>query len=261
MPRRSIQLLFRDPKRTRFLNSAGGGSFSWDGFNANGQIVLPGVYTVEFTEIGVQPPIQYVVEVTVLPAPIEGKVTVFNSAGEVVQSFSPVAGEAEFLNLSAPAFVPKIGGGVSIAWGSGTESSVQWNGLSAAGTPVAAGVYRVEISTQQPGGSVKTLDGFVQVLGVSGQLLDGFLAAPNPLAGRGQALYLDAPGLGPQDSLRVSLYNLLGQLVLRYEGLGPSERMNVPGNLAGGIYLLVLDAHSASGGVAQRKVVKLAVIR
>jgi hypothetical protein len=228
--------------------------------NSNGQLVAAGVYTVEFTETTGATPVSFVAQATVLTVESQSSLSIFNSAGEVVDYFPLVPGAAAYLDLSSDSFVPGPGKGVTISWGPGADS-MQWDGVNSAGEQVASGVYTVQITSQSPGSALVTLKGLVQVVDASTDLLGGALLAPNPIAGSGQTLHIYAPNLQASDSLEVGLYDLAGQLVAKAYGEGSGMQMTLPNEAAGGIYLVVLQARSAETGASQRKVLKLAVLR
>jgi hypothetical protein len=242
-----------------------GGTFTWTGCNANGQTVAAGVYTLNFTETGTGSvtPLNFSVQVTVLSAQSPSSISIFNSAGELVQYFPLPTDSAAELNLSSNSFVPEAGKpGLTISWGPGSGDSVQWNGLNSNGDQVASGIYRVQLTSEVPGSSSSvTLKAFVQVLDPAVDLLGGALVGPNPMVGSAQTLTVYAPGLQASDSLEIGLYDLAGQLVVKGYGQGPTQQLAVPGTTAGGIFMVVLEAHSAETGASERVVLKLAIAR
>jgi hypothetical protein len=244
-----------------FQLAGAGGTFTWNGLNSNGQVLAAGVYTVSFVEAGAISPQAYSVPVTILSSESQCSVSIFNSAGELVQYFPLSTYSAQDLSLSSESFVPGAGKpGLTISWGSEPGDSVQWNGLNTSGVQVASGVYRVELTSQGPGSSTVTLKAFVQVLDAAADLLGGSVVAPNPLVG-GRTLYISAPGLQASDSLKIGFYDLAGQLVVQAYGEGPSQELAVPNDVSGGVYLLVLEARSAETGAFERKVCKVALVR
>jgi hypothetical protein len=250
-----------DGATASFQMAGAGGTFSWNGLNANGQVVAAGVYTVSFTETGVSVPRDYSTEVTVLSSQSTGSVSIYNSAGELVQYFPLATDSAPDLILSSDSFVPGAGKpGLTITWGPEPGESVQWNGLNSSGVQVASGIYRIELNSQSPGAPMVTLKAFVQVFDPATDLLGGVVVAPNPLVG-GHTLYIYAPGLGASDSLKLGFYDLAGQLGVQAYGQGPKQQLNVPNDLSGGVYLVVLEARSAETGAFERRVFKVALVR
>jgi flagellar hook assembly protein FlgD len=242
-----------------FQLQGAGGTFTWDGLNSSGQVVQAGVYTLEFIQTNSPATGNFPTQVTVLSSQNQGSVSIFNSAGELVQYFPLISGSAAYLSFSENSIVPGTSG-VKISWGTAGADSVTWNGLDSGGAQVASGVYKVVVTTQSPGSPEITLVGSIQVLDPSSDLLSGAVVAPNPLGAPGQSLTVYAPGLSASDSLAIGLYDLAGQLVAQSYGEGPKQSLTVPSSAAGGIYLVVLRAHSVETGANRRKVCKLAVI-
>jgi flagellar hook assembly protein FlgD len=239
-----------------------GGVFTWNGVNNNGQTVSGGSYTVVTSE---NPPgggstVQYSSGVTVLSQPAQNVVAIYNSAGEMVQQYTLPAGAISFLNLSSNSLVPQTGAGkgLTISVGNAPGDSVTWNGLNAQGQQVSSGTYQVVVLSQSPSGPVK-MDASVQVIDAPADLLAGAMAGPEPL-GAGKELTVVAPNLAPTDSLVVEIYDLAGERVAASAGVGPTQTVNLP-RISGGVYLVVLTAHSSATGGMERKVLKLAVLR
>ncbi|HTB22864.1 MAG TPA: T9SS type A sorting domain-containing protein [bacterium] len=244
------------------LNGANG-VFTWSGTNSNGQMTASGVYTVEFTESNGPNPVTYSVDATVLALQTQSNVSIFNSAGELVDYF-PVTGSAAFLSVGQngqDSFIPGQGKGILITWGPGAGDSMYWNGTNANGIQVASGTYLVEVTTQSAGDPVVTRKGVIVVMDPNADLLAGAAIGPNPLAVRGEPLTVFAPALAAGDFLEVEIYDLAGQLVAQSYGEGPKLQLSLPDSAAGGVYLVVLRARNAQTGVTQRRVLKLAVIR
>jgi len=244
-----------------FQMAGAGGTFEWNGLNANGQSVAAGVYTVSFVETGVSIPRDFSAEVTVLSSQSTASVSIYNSAGELVQYFPLPTDSASDLNLSSNSFVPGAGKpGLTITWGPEPGESVQWSGLNSSGVQVASGIYRVELDSQSPGAALVTLKAFVQVFDPATDLLGGVVVAPNPMVG-GRTLYFYAPGLEASDSLKLGFYDLAGHLVVQAYGQGPKQQLTVPNDVSGGVYLAVLEAQSAETGAFERRVFKVALVR
>jgi hypothetical protein len=239
------------------LLGTGGAQCRWNGFNAQGQKVASGAYTVSLVEASTTGglPAQYSVGVTVLRS-VVGGVAIYNTAGELVRHFTSAVTELPFLALSARSFVAAPGtAGLKIAWGEGGQESVSWDGRNDAGTFVAAGTYEIRVS-QGVGDQNLVKTGFVQVLETPASLLDGAEAAPNPVVGANLSVVL--PGLGASDMVWGGVYSLAGAKVAQASALGSPLVFSVA-DLADGIYLVTLEARSAGDGAAERKMLKIAV--
>jgi len=248
---------------TTFTLQGTGGTWTWNGRNSSGQLVQSGSYTVEFDENSPGTgTVQYMAQTTVLRSQGQEGVAIYNSAGELVKHYTVDSDSAAYLKLSASSFVAsKSATGVQISWGTGSGAAVQWNGTNDQGTVVSPGLYTIVVTSLSVGGGTQQLEAGVQVLAAPTDLMAGVLVAPNPLGAGTRSLTLAAPALAGADTLKVGLYNLAGELVAKGYGTGPQQQLALPTELSGGVYLVVLEATSASTGASQRAVLKLAVTR
>jgi hypothetical protein len=245
-----------------FLLTGTGASFTWDGRNQNGQFVAGGTYSVVFQEpSAVGPPTLYTASATVIRTPSSSAIDIFNSAGEIVRHIPLNGTQPTSLDL-APSFVPDPNGpGLKISWGAGAADSTAWDGLNAQGQPVSSGVYRVSLVQQTPGAYSTVFSKDVTVIAAPSAPLDGLVVGPNPLRDAdGGVIQLRLPGLQSGDPAHVGLYNLAGELVAQSAGFGPQQELWVPSSLAGGVYLVAVEAHNA-GGVSARRVLRIAVVK
>ena len=240
-----------------------GGSFIWDGRNSSGQFVAGGVYTMEFSASAPSAPsVNYTDQVSVLRVADQNGMAIYNSAGELVRHFQIPQGAPSYLQFSAGGFVPASGSaGVRISWGTGPSDSAQWNGFNDSGTLVSPGVYLVVLTTQAAGQAPSKFEGSLQVLAVPSDLLRGALAAPNPMRREDRTLKVFTPALQSGDTVRARLYRLDGSLLAQTAGTGSGLSLALPDSLAGGVYLLNLEAFSPSTGKSQNTTLKLAVLR
>jgi hypothetical protein len=236
-------------------------SFTWDGRNAAGQYVASGSYSVVFEQPSFSgPPALYTASATVLRAGTDSAVDIYNSAGERVRHFNVPLGQASYLRMDAT-FVPDAASpGLKIRWGEAAAEQLLWDGLDERGQRVSSGVYQVRVTQVAAGASSTLYSAFVTVLEAPSEPLQGLVAAPNPLSPTDGAISVRAPSLGATGRMKVGLYNFAGELIVQGSGVGPRLDLSLPTKLAGGVYLLVVEAQGADGASA-RKVLKAAVVR
>lgn len=233
-----------------------GALWSWDGRNSGGQWVQSGAYTLVFTGGGDGgDPVSFSVAAQVLRSGASDSVDVFNSAGERVRHYPLRLGAVSGLKLSADRFVPGQSQDLGLDWGG--SAGLAWDGRDDAGRKVASGLYEVRINKHEAGSGTLVLRASVLVLETPSALLAGALAGPSPLR-RGQRLRLLAPALGASGRLKAVLYDLAGERVLNGEGRGPALELPGTDALAGGAYVLAVEAEE--DGTYEQKLLKLALI-
>jgi hypothetical protein len=244
------------------LQLAGAGqidTFVWAGLNDGGQMVAGGTYVVQFSTQGPSgDPVMLQAPVTVLRQQATSRISIYNAAGELVRHFDAGLGAVNGLSLSASALVAGRGS-ISISTGGAGSPSAAWDGLNDAGQPVSAGLYQVMVEKDAPGAGSIRFGAWVQVLRAPGEPLAGMLVGPNPYCPCNGALQVRLPNLSAQGSVRMSLYNVAGELVVSHGGAGSLVSLPMPGTVASGIYVLVVEAKD--GDLVQRRAQSIAVVR
>ena len=242
------------------LNGTQGGTYTWNGANANGQLVEGGVYNVSFVEPSTTGglPAEYSAGTNVLREQEAGGVKIFNSAGEVARHWAGLVPTcSDPLVLSVRGFVPQPGRvGVKFAWGpDASTDSAGWDGLTDAGVVASAGVYEISV-TALVGGKQVTQSAFVEVLNQNPDLFAGTALSSNPLKGGPLTVWM--PDLGEADQVHAQVYSLAGALVEEQQTQGSVLTLPMLKE-ADGIYFLVLTAKSLSGET-DRKILKVGVV-
>jgi hypothetical protein len=262
------------------LNVLGGGNglsaLEWDLDNNNGQPVSGGMYYVKVQTIDPYGNVTaYSQAVPVLPPASSDSLSIYNSAGELVRQIQLPAGLSPLSDFSVAGLTVGSSGpdaGVTavsftLKGAAGATSTWGWDGRNSVGQPVASGVYLVRLvhSALGQATTVKTLS--VTLLAVPGSAAELSLSqarvGPQPWLGGGgpqgalKAQYPALPGL----AVEARLYDLAGELVGQGadpQGTGTLELTTGP--LAGGIYVLKLQAFQGQAALA-RRMVKVAVAR
>lgn len=243
-----------------------GQTFNWNGFNANGQMVEGGLYTVRVEmDDGFGNKKTYNIGVTVLRAPGGIKIQIFNSAGELVRQFSqPSSQGAGFLRLSEPTstFASGNGAKLEIRYGNAISEAVNWDGTNSAGQLVGSGTYYVRVEQQEGGKGSRVNTVAITVLRTSGNLLSDAFIAPNPLVpGSSGLVTLHAPSLSASARLDARVYNTAGELVMHAWAAGSQLSLNFGSKpIAGGVYLVRVDAEDGTG-LTEGRVLKLAIAK
>jgi hypothetical protein len=248
------------------LNLLGTGqSLAWDGKNSGGQRVDSGSYTAvadvtdQFGKVTT-----YSTSFAVLRLPAELKVSVYNSAGELVYQVitaAPPLSDLTALSFSTDQLL--LGAGdpkLEVRYRTGSDQ-ITWDGRNSQGRLVTAGMYMVKVEVSQAGLAPVVVTKQVQVLRVlSGNSLAEAFAAPNP-AGPGVSKVVFFLGeVDPALRVKAEIFTLAGERVAGGDNLGHPDSIDWQlGAAAPGVYLAVLEAQGDAG--LQRKVIKLAVKR
>ncbi len=234
----------------------------WDGSNSSGQISASGTYHVlmqvedSFGVVEV-----WETALAVVRSSSGVTVEVFNGAGELVWSDFVSGGGASTLGLSDSSLVPGSGPGLKISYGHAPGDSVYWNGLDSQGAEVSSGTYIVKVTQDMQGGGSKTFAAHVAVLGLGQQPFEGVVALGNPLpASGGGSLQLKLTGMAPGTRAWGAAYNMAGEKVGELGGQGDSLAWQLPSGLAGGVYIIRVEAQDGAGRRGA-KTLKVALLR
>jgi hypothetical protein len=237
---------------------------AWDGKSGAGQRVDSGTYTAlaevmdEFGRVTA-----YSVNFGVLRLPVGLKVSVFNSAGELV--FQALKAAPAAADLAEPAFSTDLlllGEGqpkLEITYQRGPERA-SWDGRNSQGRQVAAGLYMVEVELSQAGRAPVVVSKQVQVLrALDADPLAAAFAAPNPAGPTDRRMVIFLGGDNPGLEVRAQFFNLAGERLAGGDNRGHAATIEWPlVSVAPGTYFAVLETQ---GERTQRKVIKMAVKR
>jgi flagellar hook assembly protein FlgD len=248
-----------------------GGNFSWNCVNDGGQKVSDGSYYIHVEERDLYGHTNSVTQpLTVIQVVEYTKITVFNSAGEVVREILIDKTPAPDIKLSvSDKLVLDKNKNYPIVIGYSSQGdTVNWDGQNDYGTMVSSGSYEIRIETKDLKGIVTMASKTVIILREdSGNLMEDISAYPNPLAKSSQSVmkikWCNGGNLG---EMRIRIINCAGELVkninVRLESKIASWDLNTAGGkpAAPGIYVILLDAKSDSGYIKQN-ILKVSVIK
>jgi flagellar hook assembly protein FlgD len=247
---------------------------SWGAINNNGQGVASGVYTIKaeiVDEFGQVTSLEQSISVMdVVPA---NKLTIYNSAGEVVADVPlPSGGTGRFSSLRlesdkvAVDIDPKTGtnlGTPLVIWVTdeqGNEQQVQWDGRNAQGLPVTSGTYIAELIYGTAGTrQAVSSKSFTVLQAGSIASLAGALVYPNPVLHGADFFVSYSPS--PGSTGLAHLYDLNGGLVAQAEDSAQVGVLKFRGAaLAGGVYIVRVEKLSGGGASLAHTLLKIAVI-
>ena len=247
-------------------------ALAWDGTNDSGQLVGGGQYYVQIdSKDNFGNAVTLTDSVVVIRAVLTQRLSVFNSAGELV-ALVPLTSTAQTTRFEVPedskaleldpvSGLPSSGFPIVLIDGNGKQIQTQWNGLNSQGIPVAAGLYTLELYTEQAGAAPQRLSKQVQVLTAPSLITLGTpFTAPNPYRNGPLSVFFHAlPG---NEVIHARLYNAVGELVLDGHAQGSAGRLDLDRGekLASGVYMLELTWVRGTG-VMERKLSKVAVAR
>lgn len=248
--------------------SSGSQSLTWTGANDSGIPVSGGIYYIHVESVDQFGTVSsYNLAVNVVEPVGENKISIFNSAGELVyyQSFHSLTSTVTDLLMQDNSFVPLFdAAGISLSQAKGQIRSNDglvapwsWDGKNSQGHVVAPGIYTIVLASTVAGGPVTKVFRKIQVLAAP----DAFDAAPLLYYSSSGELLLRFNAAATAGPVHARLYNLAAELVGEGEE-GPSKgslRIDAR-HLAGGIYLLVFD-YSTPSALRKRAVLKAGIVR
>jgi hypothetical protein len=207
-------------------------------------------------------------KVTVSRKLYESTILIYNEAGEIVRHLyaltddpgnDPALGAVLSTNVIQPGGGAGAPSQVSIILSNGT--TVVWDGKSDSGTFVQNGQYLIEVHTADGKGGEATVNQSISVLNVARDLSHSILCLPNLLdtSNNWSASFQD--NADPGTTLTARLYTLAGELIREIPGgVGTAQLSWDAQGLASGVYLAVVEARGADGGLVNRQILKVAVI-
>jgi hypothetical protein len=235
-------------------------TLTWDGKNAQGQIVSSGVY---YVSVEVKDPFGKLVTWTgalsVIRTETFATVQVFNSAGELVWSQKQPLTSTAQLSLSSRELLPTTtGSGLKIQYGTGASDFIYWNGLNNAGLAVSSGTYMIEVTQDSSGSAKKVYTASVTVLQSKIQVFDAILPSANPVPAGMNQITLSLTG-GAVTEAHGGVYSLSGELVGSMNGAN-SLIWTIPASLSSGVYLIRVEATNSLGH-RRSAILKIALLR
>lgn len=249
------------------------GGVVWNLSNNSSQTIASGVYMIvaQFTD-----PFGKVTtlneSVNVINTQSENTLTIYNSAGEVVQQRQlnypngiVNIGIAPSQMVYAPVFdsngnnaVPLKITGVD---GQGVSHPIFWNGENDSGQPVAGGSYMIQMVNVSAGGVKTVVTKTITVIQTATNIsLSGSVIGPNPILNGGQFVVISYPPSLNYTGV-AEVYDMAGELVAKGMDPGSTGRIKIDvAKLSGGIYLVQV-AKTQAGVVAAHLTIKMAVAR
>jgi flagellar hook assembly protein FlgD len=244
--------------------------FIWDGDNLNGQGVMPGSYFVKVTvndTFNTQTTI--IKEVQLLKVEEYVKVSIYNSAGEIVKTVElPKTGDDIIdLNVDDVFYIGDNNSQTTIKFGN--NGSLDWDGKNSLGNLVESGTYEIYVEVRSKEGYVVAASKTITVLNESvPSILGEVKAYPNPLVlSENQTGVIRIAWTGSVPGrVNIRVYNAAGEIVDKFgtdlsAGFVDWDGSTVHGlKAASGYFAAFIEAVSSSGAV-ERRLVKLVVIR
>ncbi len=243
---------------------------TWDGTNGSGSPVSNGVYHLKVDNVNGQGmDLSTTQQVTVSRSLAHVHVAIYNEAGEIVRELLTTAQDSQgnglaTLSLGSSVLDPASGPlqeTIILSTILGSPVTLSWDGTGSSGAYLTAGRYFVEGHWTGAQGGEQTL---VQTFTIASGRPDRekVTVGPNPVRlSQGQAQALFQGPTGAQDTLRVKIYDLAGELVGEIQGAtGANSAAWDASTVATGIYLAVVEIKPPTGGI-QRQILKLGVIR
>lgn len=244
--------------------------YYWNGDNLQGQPVSSGsYYVIVSTTDSYGGEVKHTLEVQLISTTEYAKITIYNSAGEIVKIYEkPVSSSVSTL-VTAPDTALIGGAGQSVVIGYAPGEFVEWDGKNEHGELVASGVYEIKVEqkfeTGYTGVVVKSVTIFREG---SSEVAGNIKIQPNPYVfeqgstGRINITWTSAY----EGKIHFKVYNSSGEMVNRFKrDLSAGFAEWVPSTTGGykvssGVYILVIEAVRDTGE-RMRKIEKIAVIR
>jgi flagellar hook assembly protein FlgD len=242
--------------------------FSWDGKNDNGQVIGNGEYYAKISvtnQYGIEETIMK--EVQIIQSADYVRVSIYNSAGELVQTIEQPKGTTApiSLGMNDVTVLGKDGGKISVNYAPGL--SIAWDGRNAQGRLVDSGLYEVRVEDKAEGSYVVEASKTITIINQTGVILGEIKVLPNPVRLDDSTPKMVKITWSGRDNGSVSLkiYNKAGELIREIGSklMDGHAIWNLDTNagspVSGGLYICILDAKKDSGE-NEKKTTKIAVI-
>jgi len=243
--------------------------FKWDGRNENGQDINQGVYYIKIRATDAYGHVNTTVkEVSVLKTEEYIRVSIYNTAGELVRRMEQekTPGSITGLEINSVVYIDE-NSGTTIKIG--TTDSMQWDGKNSFGDLVASGLYEVQLEVKDESGYTVFSTQTITVLNNgSREILGEIKAFPNPsYIGEEEegTIRIQWTGIG-EGTVTVRIYNIAAEMCAKItsriqDGHADWNVKNMANSrMAGGYYVAVIEANE-KGGMMERRIVKLVVVR
>lgn len=243
----------------------------WDGRKENGDPVSNGVYYIKVSNSDSHGVVTTVTrQVMVSRGLAKVRADIFNSVGEVVRRIYTLVDDSTgdlmtSVSLSTQSVSPGIPGSSSdvqiVVENSGIPVTLTWDGRNGSGAVVTSGHYQIGVHWED--GQGKSMDISQGVLVNGGGVSEGEItASPNIIGGSNSFTTTFKIASGTARSLRVRLYTMAGESVKTLEGTpGSNQATWDAAGIASGIYLADVEVLGSGGGVVQRRLLKVVVLR
>jgi hypothetical protein len=245
-------------------------TFNWDGTNSGGQQVQPGSYFIKVSMVDAYGRVETkVVDFTVVTNQIYTRLSIYNSAGELVRRMQINSAPSSLISLGIDDVVAVGKGNTEVAIAYAPGQVITWDGNNSEGITVESGVYEVKVEISTGDGYIIAASKSITVLNAGKQgVLSNIVTYPNPVVMTGgvhQDMHItwQATGTG-QVTLQVN--NLAGELISTFRatlesGTAIWDLRTASGqDVASGMYVMFLQGKKDTGEV-QVKVVKVCVVR
>jgi len=244
--------------------------FKWDGSNNNGQDVAAGAYFVKVNIRDTYGAAYAVVkEVQVIKVEEYVRVTIFNSAGEIVKRVEMPKTGSNIIDLKADDTFYVDGSSSSTTIKIGDNGNLNWDGKNSLGTLVSTGAYEIQVEIRSADGYTVTARRTITVLNNNqGGIISDVKAFPNPYVtakGNDGIIRISWTALS-QGRVKIRIYNVAGELVSRLDAKlsDTYADWNVTARdgsrLASAYLTAVIEAVNDNGAI-ERRIIKLAIIR
>jgi flagellar hook assembly protein FlgD len=245
---------------------------TWDGTNANGDLVSNGNYYIKVDNIDTYGAVNTTTQgVVVSRALYEVAINIYNEAGEVIRHLyttmdDPRDAGVLSMQLSTAVIKPSLqsSGGtpneVQVILSNGT--TMVWDGRSDTGVFVHNGQYFVEVHTVDGQGTQSTVVRELTVIDAdAGRGIERVVASPNVANGANGYLVKFTTATAVNLTLKASVYTMAGELVGAFQGLAGKNKVTWDASgMVSGMYLAVITQVDEHNGFVSRQILKIAVL-
>jgi flagellar hook assembly protein FlgD len=246
-----------------------GAVFTWNGDTSAGQQVSSGIYYIKFTMQDSFGSVETIVkEVQIIKSDAYTRISIYNSAGELVQRINLPTTATSAISLAVDDVVTVGKGSPDVQIGYATGDVASWDGTNSDGRIVDSGIYEVKVETVNGDGIDVVASKSISVLnGGAASILSNIEIIPNPLTvtDPSQSMQIKWQASIP-GKIDIQINNLSGELVAHINATlqSGSAYWNLQTqdgqSAASGLYVLILRAVGDTGGI-EIKVVKAVVVK
>lgn len=251
-------------------------TITWDGSLDDDEMIPNGAYhvIVRVTDVDGQRQ-EDIGTLVVMKVAGDFKVTVRNEGGRLIRSIGANYGMGNLGALSAEPRLIKPGSGhderayikasgCTLIMGN-NEKALYWDGRNEDGQIVQSGVYRIVVEKQNIEGGREVKEVEVTVVRGAGGAIDNVIVSPNPkvITGGDTTVRVRYDVIMAGAAVKVKVYDIAGELVLRAESRDTSKDYVelVADKLAGGIYIVLVEATAEGSSHVFRRMKKLVILK